>query len=215
MAVAQLVPQGVEGRRLRPPQVLRLHAQGHGKGVHRGKIRAEILLRQQIRVILQGIHGQFPVALVQRHGQIRREAMGHQILQKLPHAELLLEILADLHGLFEADARHLCQPLRLLLHHREGAVAEPLHDAGSGLGADTPDGPGSQIPLDLHGAVRHQPLQKLRPELPPMGGVAFPMACDHQPLALGTQRDDPHHGDGFHGLGGKPDHSIAVGFILI
>ena len=141
--------------------------------------------------------------------------MGHQVFQQLSHAELLLEVFTDLHRFFEADPRDLRQPLRGLLHHREGLVSEFFDDAGGCFRSDAPDRPGGQIFLDLHGAVRHQPLQELRPELLTMGGMGLPVTGNHQPLPQGTHGDRSHHGDRLLVLRGEADHGVAVRFILV
>jgi len=90
-----------------------------------------------------------------------------------------------------------------------------VHDAGRHPGTDALNDPAGQILQDFHGALGHQPLQKLRLKLLAVALVGAPFAGDQQPLPHCRQRDGANHSHRLSPADGQAQHSISVFIILI
>ena len=199
VAVGLVEGQLKEDPRLHPALIVGLHLQLQGKGVHHGKIRAEIGLGQHIGIIPQGVHRQLAVGPVQPHGQLRRQMVGREEFDETPHAHLAAEALGDLPGLGLGNPRQLGQLLRLVLQDVQTVASKGRHNPLGRLLPHALHGPGGQVCQDFLRRLRHEPLQQLRFELAAIGGMGGPASGDGQPL--------PHHG---HGDGSHHRHQLAV-----
>ena len=161
---------------------------GHplGDGVCGHEADAVDIVDELIGVLLDLGEGQIPVGLVHAVGLVHGDPVGGQGHQDVPHRPILAEGAHDHLQLLAADAGHLQQSFRLLLHDLQGVHAEAVHDEPGHGGAHALDGAARQIVFDgdLGGGgqglgVGHHKLLAvlgmifdgpLRPELFPGGG---------------------------------------------
>ena len=195
--------------------IISCNAQFDGKTVHRRKRSFQSLVHQQVGIIVKQLHRGFTVDFIGPDSQLRRQVVHGKKLHELPHADPLLEFLADGPGALQGNARDLRQPLRLPLHDDQGLVAEMVHDPGCGPGTHAGDDLAGQVAEDLAAGLGQQALQKLRLELPAVAGMTVPFARDHEPLAHHRQGDGAHHGDGLSAAHIQADDGIAVIVILV
>ena len=211
---AQLVMGQLKNQpRLYPAGIIGRHPQGNGKLVHRPEIRIQPRIGEAIGIGLQDIHGLLSPLPVQPHRQLRRQMVHAEKFDQPPHSRLLPEGPANLPGFRRRDAGDLRQPLRIPLHHRQGLLAETLHNSGGQLWPNAPHRSGRQIAEDFRRGLRHEPLQKFRLKLTAIVGIVGPAAGNHQPLPRHCQGNCPHHSDNLSGAV-QPQHGIPVFMIL-
>ena len=193
VAAGEIIAQLKQSARLHPPGIVPGNAQADGKLVYRPEGGVQLLVHQQVRVIIEKLHGAVAVSLVNLHRQLRAQVVQGEKLHNLPDTHMELEFLPDFPSLFPGNAGDFRKPLRLPLHNGQGLFAEHLHNPGGRSGADALDDPAGQIVEDFHGGLGHEPLQKLRLELTSIIGMGAPLARDHQPLAHRGQWNRAHH----------------------
>ena len=189
----QVVTQLEENACLYPAGVIPCKAQVDGKTIHRPEGRIQTFLRQQIGVIIEHIHGSFPIELVGFDCQFRTQMMQREEFQQAPHSHLQPEFLADLSGPFFRNTRNDGQPFRLPLHDTQGIVPKMVHDPGGDPGADSLDDSAGEVGENIVCALRHHPFQKFRLELTAVAAVGGPLAGDHQPLTQTGQGNGTYH----------------------
>ena len=132
------------------------------------------LARQAVGVVLDHGDRGVAVALVDAHRQGGGDAVVGEEDHHLLDRALLAPGLADDPGALRADARHLGQPLRRVVDHRERLLAEALDDPLGHLRADPLDHPRAEVFADAVDRGGQDDAAALGDELPAVLGVALP-----------------------------------------
>ena len=145
MAGGQVVVQFKENAGFHPAGIVAGYTQLDGEAVHGTKGGFQAVLHQKIGIVVEQPHGAFSVELIAAYCQLCRQVVEGEKFHQLAHTHPEPEFLADGLGFFPGDAGDFRQAGRFPLHDEQGLVAEMLHDAGGGLGADALDDPGGEV----------------------------------------------------------------------
>ena len=208
------VPQHILHRRLNAVLAVRGNAQRRADTVSREEAHALQILAQAVGILADDLRGALAVQAADFHRQAGRNSVGLQKHHGLPGLLLLAEALGNLDPALLAHLGHFLQTLWMLAEHREGFLAEMLHDQLGRGGPHAVDQPAAQVALDAQEGGGLLQLAGRAFQLPPVLGMLHPFPGEYGLLSRGQLGQHAHHGD-FAAAHPRHDHRIAVFVIAV
>ena len=215
VAVVVQALQGVQGARLCPQFAVAREAQLFRDDVGGVKADAVDVHGQAVGILAHHRQGLLPVVAVDAHGIGGADPVRLQEHDQVADALMVGPARLDALQRLAAHAADPQQPVRLLVQHAKGVLAEGIHDAcGHGF-AHALDEAGTEIMADaLHGCGQ-QVLVVFHGKLPPEARVVHPAAHQLQRCPRLRRNHVPHHADHVAlGQRAQAQHGVAV-FLVV
>ena len=214
MAVSLVILQLIHQRRPGAAAAFSVKAHTQGHLVRLGKVHAELLPGQKIRILPQPVQCLRPIDPVCLHRQMHRKIVPGHKLHGPPQARQLPERPGQLHGFLGGDPLDAAELLRLLLQYPQGIGAEGCHQPLRRGLPHSLENAGGKIAHHLLLIPGQAALRLLAGDLGAIQGMGDPYAGDGHPLARGGIGDAPHHSDDLPQLRQQREHRIPVFLIL-
>ena len=192
-AALLVVAQLKEHPRLRAAGGIARKAHRQRDLVRHGKIHAERLAAEEIRIAPQRVHRVRAVAPEQLHRKSHRQVVLRQEVQHAPQTRQLAPALRDLPRALVGDALDGLELLRLAVEHVERVRAEAIHQLLRRRRPDAAHHAGGEIVQDLRLARRHMPLHLIGGELLAVLRMRRVASGQDQLLAGRGAGDAAHH----------------------